>query len=266
MAAIFEVTLNDGIPVSGDGEVMTINALAADGGMVTIGAKADAANTATNATPISAMSIWKQISKSLQALVALWPTALGVGGGIKVDGSGTALPVSLASVPSHAVTNSGTFKTQSAGGRGSLLSVTPAASAYLAGDAVGVSAGSAIQAFASACAGAGEHILESVQLLINRNAVISGETSYRLHLFNASPTAIADNAPFDLASADISKYLGYVDIPNVADMGSVVFSQANNVGLRFTAASATLYGVLVTVGPYTPTAVAYTTRLFTREA
>jgi hypothetical protein len=40
------------------------------------------------------------------------PAALGAGGGLKVDGSGTALPVSLASVPSHAVTNAGTFATQ----------------------------------------------------------------------------------------------------------------------------------------------------------
>lgn len=40
------------------------------------------------------------------------PAALGAGGGLKVDGSGTALPVSLASVPSHAVTNAGTFAVQ----------------------------------------------------------------------------------------------------------------------------------------------------------
>lgn len=68
-----------------------------------------------------------------QVLAAL-PAALGAGGGLKVDGSGTALPVSgtfwqatqpvsgtfwqatqpvsLASVPSHAVTNAGTFAVQ----------------------------------------------------------------------------------------------------------------------------------------------------------
>jgi len=40
------------------------------------------------------------------------PAALGAGGGLKIDGSGTALPVSLASVPSHAVTNAGTFAVQ----------------------------------------------------------------------------------------------------------------------------------------------------------
>ena len=42
----------------------------ADGHSVTLGAKADAASTATDTTPISSVSIWKQISKSAQALVA----------------------------------------------------------------------------------------------------------------------------------------------------------------------------------------------------
>lgn len=36
---------------------------------------------------------------SLAFLIALLPTALGAGGGLKVDGSGTALPVSAASLP-----------------------------------------------------------------------------------------------------------------------------------------------------------------------
>lgn len=84
---------------------------------------------------------------TLGAVVALLPAALGAGGGLKIDGSGSAVPVSLASttitgnvavtgtffqgtqpvslasVPSHAVTNAGTFAVQS----------TPVASAVLMG-------------------------------------------------------------------------------------------------------------------------------------
>ena len=56
----------------------------ADGADVTLGAKADAKSTATDTTPISAMSVLKQISASVQA------------------------------PPSQAVTNVGTFATQSA--------------------------------------------------------------------------------------------------------------------------------------------------------
>lgn len=41
----------------------------------------------------------QRIAQRLSSLIALLPTALGAGGGLKVDGSGTALPVSLASQP-----------------------------------------------------------------------------------------------------------------------------------------------------------------------
>lgn len=47
----------------------------------------------------------QRIAQRLTSLIGLLPTALGTGGGLKVDGSGTALPVSLASVPSHAITS-----------------------------------------------------------------------------------------------------------------------------------------------------------------
>lgn len=42
----------------------------ADGAVATIGAKADAANAATDTTSVSAISIWKQISLSIQAAAA----------------------------------------------------------------------------------------------------------------------------------------------------------------------------------------------------
>ena|SRR3990167_8404575 len=49
----------------------------------------------------------QRIAQRLTSLISLLPVALGAGGGLKVDGSGTALPVSLASVPSHATQDSG---------------------------------------------------------------------------------------------------------------------------------------------------------------
>lgn len=49
----------------------------------------------------------QRIAQRITSLIALLPTALGAGGGLKVDGSGTALPVSLATAPSTPVT--GTF-------------------------------------------------------------------------------------------------------------------------------------------------------------
>lgn len=41
----------------------------------------------------------QRIAQRLTSLIALLPTALGAGGGLKVDGSGTALPISAASLP-----------------------------------------------------------------------------------------------------------------------------------------------------------------------
>jgi len=70
MANLTSVGVSNGVPNSGTGTVSTIDALMADGGQATLGAKADAKSAATDATPASAISIWKQISFSVQALVS----------------------------------------------------------------------------------------------------------------------------------------------------------------------------------------------------
>jgi hypothetical protein len=64
----------------------------ADGANVTLGAKADAKNTATDTTAITAMSVWKQISASVQAIATSVAGTLTVG--------------------THAVTQSGTWTVQ----------------------------------------------------------------------------------------------------------------------------------------------------------
>ncbi len=54
----------------------------ADGANVTLGAKADAKSTATDTTPITAMSVWKQISASVQAAVTALGSPFQAGGSI----------------------------------------------------------------------------------------------------------------------------------------------------------------------------------------
>jgi hypothetical protein len=56
----------------------------------------------------------QRIAQRITSLIALLPTALGVGGGLKVDGSGTALPVKtlLAQGVSRALTTTGTSANQ----------------------------------------------------------------------------------------------------------------------------------------------------------
>lgn len=45
-------------------------------------------------------------------------------------------------------------------------------------------------------------------------------SAFRLHLFNVAPTVIADDAAFTLASADIAKYLGWIDLGTAFDLDS----------------------------------------------
>lgn len=54
---------------------------------------------------------------TLNSIAALLPASLAANGGLKIEGvaGGVAVPVSVASIPSHAVTNAGTFAVQPAG-------------------------------------------------------------------------------------------------------------------------------------------------------
>ena len=132
--------------------------------------------------------------------------------------------------------------------------------AYTALDVIGVAdsgtaanAGSAIIELANlGPAGGGEITLVDWSLTIGLAAVTSGMTSFRLHLFNASPTAILDNAAFDLASADRTKYLGYLDASTPVDLGSTIFTQGDQLNKRLTLASSSLFAILQTIGGYTP--------------
>ncbi len=75
MAALTNLNLTEGAP--GDtGTIKTLDGVFAtvggkvDGADATIGSKADAKNSATDTTAVSAMSVWKQISSSIQAVAA----------------------------------------------------------------------------------------------------------------------------------------------------------------------------------------------------
>jgi hypothetical protein len=80
-------------------------------------------------------------------------------------------------------------------------------------------------------------------------------SGFRLHLYNSAPTAILDNSAFNIPVADRSKYIGYIDFDTPSDLGDTLFTQALNVNLFATLAtgSTTLYGILQTIGGYTPT-------------
>jgi hypothetical protein len=75
------VHITNGVPDSGTGNITTLGQTLLDGANVTIGAKADAKSPATDTTSITAMSVWKQVSASVQALVTAFGAALTRGAG-----------------------------------------------------------------------------------------------------------------------------------------------------------------------------------------
>ena len=126
--------------------------------------------------------------------------------------------------------------------------------AYTAGDVVGDTGGSAIISLTAAGPAAGFVIIQSASLVFSDSTVPSGMGAFRLHLFSTSPTAIADNAPFDLTSTDRATYMGYVDFPAPQDLGSSIYTQTDYPGrlIKLAAASTTLFAELETRGAYTP--------------
>ena len=127
---------------------------------------------------------------------------------------------------------------------------------YLANDVIGpTGGGTAAMTFANMGPSAGCIMLTGAELLIEASAIISGETSYRLHLYSATPpSALADNAAFDLPSGDRASYLGYIDLGSVVDIGSTLHVQTLGINKQLRLAGTSLFGYLVTIGAYTPTA------------
>ena len=126
--------------------------------------------------------------------------------------------------------------------------------AYTAGDVVGDTGGSAIISLTAAGPSAGFVIVQSVSLVFSDSTVPSGMGAFRVHMYSASPTAIADNAAFDLVSGERATYLGFIDLAAPQDLGSTLYTQVDYPGrlVKLAAASTTLFVELETRGAYTP--------------
>lgn len=132
--------------------------------------------------------------------------------------------------------------------------------AYTANDVIGTATGStAALAFASiGPSHVAEFMVTTVELEIDITAVPSGMTSFRLYLYSVTPpSALGDNAAWDLPSGDRASFLGYVDLGTPVDLGSTLYVQSTGVNRQFSMPGnigGILYGYLVTIGGYTPAA------------
>jgi hypothetical protein len=121
--------------------------------------------------------------------------------------------------------------------------------AYTAGDVIG----GAIT-LATGLTSGQRGMLMSIDLQGQIGAIPSGMTTFRLHLYNVTPpSALADNAAFDLSSGDRAAYLGYISITAMVDLGSTIYSQVDSLNRPFAlSGSANLFAYLETVGAFTP--------------
>lgn len=126
--------------------------------------------------------------------------------------------------------------------------------AYTAGDVVGDTGGSAILTLTNAGPSGGFVIVQSASLVFSDSSVPSGMGAFRVHFYSASPTAIADNAAFDLVSGERATYMGYIELPTPQDLGSTIYTQVDYPGrlIKLAAASTSIFAEIETRGAYTP--------------
>lgn len=89
MPNVTSVHITAGIPDAGTGSVSTLDALMADGGQITLGAKADAAASNTDTTAISIVQVLKQVSKSVQSVASSIASTMTVQGTVSAAQAGT---------------------------------------------------------------------------------------------------------------------------------------------------------------------------------
>jgi hypothetical protein len=103
----------------------------------------------------------------------------------------------------------------------------------------------------------GQVVITTAKLEQDVSSIPSGETSFRLYLYNVTPpSALADNAAWDLPSGDRASFAGYVDLGTPVDLGSTCYVETSGINKQVTVpAGGKLFGYLVTNGGYTPSAL-----------
>lgn len=176
------------------------------------------------------------------------PAALGIGG--TADAAATA--GSTGSISAKLRTLTGQLPATS-GGSVQLTITRPAnATPYTAGDCIGAAA--AALTFATGMTSGQRVMIAGADLEYDVAALPAGMTTCRLYLYSVTPpSAIADNAAWDLPSGDRASYLGYVDLGQLVDLGSTLFVQTDNINKAIQlSGSASVFAYLVTTAGFTP--------------
>lgn len=128
---------------------------------------------------------------------------------------------------------------------------TPAAASHVAGDVHG-----GAQVFSLSAPSGSRIKINSVSLEIDTGTIET--TAWTLHLYSVTPpSALADDAAWDLPSGDRASYLGSVSIAQVVDLGSTLWIESHNIGKQIKLAGTGVYGYLVNGTTLTPANVAH---------
>jgi len=124
--------------------------------------------------------------------------------------------------------------------------------AYSANDVVGTDPASVIEFANIAPQGGGTIVLLYASMRIDAGTSAQGQT--RLHLYSSAPTAIADNAAFNLPSGDRDKYLGFITLGGPIDLGDTMFAEEDLLRKTITATSSSVFAIAETTTAFTPAA------------
>jgi len=132
---------------------------------------------------------------------------------------------------------------------------TPAASSHTAGDCNG-----AAQEFALGAPSGCLFMITDADLYIDGGTAEA--TAWRLHMYNVTPpSALADDAAWDVPSGDRTAYIGFIDIGTAVDLGSTQGIQNSGVNRAVKLSGTSIFGYLVNLTTLTPAAVAHRVRL-----
>jgi hypothetical protein len=124
--------------------------------------------------------------------------------------------------------------------------------AYTANDVLGTDPASVIQFTNIAPEGGGTIVLLYASMRIDAGSSTQGQT--RLHLYSSAPTAIADNAAFNLPAGDRDKYLGFITLSAPDDLGDTMFAEEDFLRKTITATSSSVFAIAETTSAFTPAA------------
>lgn len=149
----------------------------------------------------------------------------------------------------------GTLVPTPVGGGYAEATFTPAANSHTAGDCNG-----AAQEFTLGAPSGCVFMITDADFYIDGGTAEA--TAWRLHLYNVTPpSALADDAAWDVPSGDRSAYIGYIDLGTAVDLGATQAIQNAGVNRSVKLAGTSLFGYLVNLSTLTPAAVAHRVRL-----